>query len=345
MSKYRESMKKVLGAHKVPIWLPYLQSIAQLGDDKFKFVYNGGETEANIKNISSIMLYGEYGTVDLKTIENICNKGVPLIIHRRNKPSPLLICTPLRPELKDTLTAQLIARQNKITTFHIARQILKAKFAAMRWLIPNVPSLPTRGDLSELRNIEASHARKYWNCYYQTLGCVSSRRRIGGYIKSALDAQSAYLSGIILRWITYHHLSPFHGFLHVQSDYPALIYDLIEPYRAHFEKIAAEQFQQVKDPDENRAVVAMVINASKEAVDELVYTGLTRQIVTRHELFHGIVLSLKNYLLKNQPRFLIPTVDKPNGGRPRKVVFRLYGRQAGKTNFWHVARHIAGKTA
>lgn len=56
------------------------------------------------------------------------------------------------------------------------------------------------------------------------------------------------------------------------------------------------------------------------------------------------VLSLKSYVLGEQRSFMIPTVDKPNGGRPRKVVFRLYGRQAGKTDFWRAAKKVSEST-
>jgi len=152
---------------------------------------------------------------------------------------------------------------------------------------------------------------------------------------------SKFISGIVLRWTTYHHLSPFHGFLHQQTDYPALVYDLMEPYRGEFEKFAFQVIASTKNPEKNSTLVGAVINETKQALNEHVYTGLTRQIVTRHELLHGIVLALKSYLLGKTKKFMVPTIDKPNGGRPRKVPFRLYGRQAGKTDFWQVAKKVS----
>lgn len=65
-----------------------------------------------------------------------------------------------------------------------------------------------------------------------------------------------------------------------------------------------------------------------------------RQIVTFHELLHGVVLALRAYLFGNSHRFIIPSVDKPNGGRPVKAGYLLYGRSAGKTDFWDVARGL-----
>ncbi|RMD88208.1 MAG: hypothetical protein D6808_00090 [Candidatus Dadabacteria bacterium] len=291
--------------------------------------------------MSSIMIYGDYGQLPANILEHICKKGIPIIIHRRNVAKPIYICSPLRADIQDTISKQMIFRANGHKVRHIARQIIKAKFKAMKWLIPNY-ELPTKEmTLKEIRQLEALHAKRYWSEYYKKLGFKKSKRRENGMIASSLNALSKFLSGIVLRWITYHHLSPFHGFLHVTTDYPALVYDLMEPYRGHFELIAFKQFKTVKDPDQNKGVVGMVINAAKEGLNENIYTGLTRQIVTRHELYHGIVLSLKNYLLGNQRSFMIPTVDQPNGGRPKKVCFRLYGRQAGKTDFWQKAREAA----
>lgn len=79
-------------------------------------------------------------------------------------------------------------------------------------------------------------------------------------------------------------------------------------------------------------------------LDEKVYIPLTRQIVTRQEMLHGVVLSLKFYFLGRQKKFLIPLPGKPNGGRPAKVEFLLYGRHAGKTDFWAQAKEAHKKS-
>jgi len=76
-------------------------------------------------------------------------------------------------------------------------------------------------------------------------------------------------------------------------------------------------------------------------MDEKVYASATRQIVTFHELFHGVVLALRSYLSGNSNRFIIPQSGKPNGGRPIKAGYKLYGRSAGKTDFWQEARLIS----
>ncbi len=323
------------------MWLPYLHSIEHLGKDRFRFTYNGGEVEAPLSSISSIMIYGDYGKLEAKLLETIAAKGVPIIIHHRNIPRPVYICCPLRPDQTDTLSAQMLARANERKRLHIARRILCAKFRSMQWLIPVAPEIRKGASLEQMRQVEALHARRYWQRFYQGLGLSALRRRNTGKVSSALDCMSKFVSGIILRWTTYHHLSPFHGFLHTATDYPALVYDLIEPYRGYFDRVVFEKACSIDAPDKNAGLIGMTIEGLKEALDEHVYTGLTRQVVTRHELLHGSVLGLKCYLQGRHTRFLIPQIDQPSGGRPPKVDFRLYGRQAGKTDFWRVAESVA----
>jgi CRISPR/Cas system-associated endonuclease Cas1 len=345
MTKYRDSIARIQRSKRAPLWLPYLREIKHEGKDSFTFIYNGGETTTSLNSISSIMLYGEFGKLDCDIVEQVCRKGIPIVLHRRGMASPVYICTPLRKEQSDTLSQQILARNDGRKCCHIARKLLLAKFYSMKWLIepPEVPSAIS--SLKELRGIEAVHSARYWKVFYTKLGYPRQTRRGNGQISGSLNAVSQFLSGIILRWITYHHLSPFHGYLHTASDYAALIYDLIEPYRGVYDRVVFETAASIKDPNSNSALIGMAINAVKDALDQEVYTGLTRQIVTRHELFHGIVLSLKNYLLGNQTAFMIPTIDQPNGGRPRKVCFRLYGRQAGRTDFWKVARDISSSAS
>lgn len=346
MAKYRASMDKTFNRSRAPLWLPYLREIKHVKRDTFTFIYNGGEVTSDLGRISSIMLYGDFGSLDGEVLEQICRRGIPVILHRRGLAQPIYICTPLRKEQQDTLSAQLMVRADQRRCRHIARKLLLAKFQSMRWLIPAPTALPSSFSIAQMRNVEALHSQSYWREFFTQLGHPKATRRgNGGNVAMALNAVSMFLSGIILRWITYHHLSPFHGYLHSASDYSALVYDLIEPHRGHFDQVVFNTARSIANPLTNKALVGMAINAVKEALDEEVYTGLTRQIVTRHELFHGTVLSLKSYLLKSQRSFMVPTVDKPNGGRPRKTCFRLYGRQAGRTDFWKAAHDLAKRSA
>ena len=325
---------------RVPAWLPYLNSIENKGDS-WIFKYKGGELKTTLDSLQCLLIYGDSEiTISPFQLEQIVRRGIPIIIHRRNVAQPIYITGGIRPDQDDVLTYQLNARQNEIKTRHIARQLLKAKFSNMQWLDIPQPQLPQDKDLDELRNIEAVHAAKYWRRYFQLLDKKHGRRGKEPY-SMALDAVSKFISGILLRWVQYHHLSPYHGFLHQPTTYPSLIYDLMEPYRGMIERRLLQEWLKTGSIQDKNRLMATTIAATKDLLDEKVYIPLTRQIVTRHELLHGIVLSLRFYLLGRQKTFMIPIEGKPNGGRPRKVSFRLYGRQAGKTDFWIQAREAA----
>ncbi len=322
-----------------PLWLPYLNSIVEKPKGTFTFDYNGGVEITKLDTVQSIMIYGESKTsLEIPIIDKIARSGVPVIIHRRNMGQPIYIHGGVRPDPQDTISKQTLAKSQSRKSSHVARQLLQAKFRACNWLVPELP-LPAYATVPMLRNIEAKHAKKYWKAYFTVLGYPEYTRRGKNPASSALDAVSKFISGIVLRWTTYHHLSPYHGFLHEPTDYPSLVYDLMEPYRGTFERILLQTWVQENVPPDKW--LAYGIEIIKEALDEQVYTGLTRQIVTRQELLHGNVLSLKYYLLGKQRKFLIPIETKPNGGRPPKVGFLLYGRHAGRTDFWDEARAVS----
>lgn len=324
---------------RVPLWLPYLQGITEKPKGTFTFDYNGGSETTQLDTVQSIMIYGDSDTaLDVKTLDKLARSGVPIIVHRRNMAQPVYITGGPRPDPQDTLSRQLILRSRTRNARHVARQLLHAKFRSCNWLVPPV-RLPLYASVETLRNIEARHAKKYWRVYFAELGHSDYTRRGSNPAAAALDAGSKFISGILLRWITYHHLSPYHGFLHEPADYPSLVYDLMEPNRGTFDRILLQTWKSGSVPSDRWLTSG--IAALKEALNKKVYTGLTRQIVTRQELLHGNVLSLKYYLLGKQRKFLVPTESKPNGGRPPKVSFLLYGRHAGRTDFWDEARRLS----
>lgn len=317
--------------------MPYLKGIAENPTGTFTFSYNGGVETARLDEVQSIMIYGDSDTsLSVPVIDKIVRAGVPIVIHRRNMSQAIYISSGPRPDAQDTLSRQLISRASQRKCRHVARQLLQAKMRSCSWLVP-AHRLPIYASLDALRNIEAKHAKKYWSAFFDEVGHPEYTRRGNNPAALALDAASKFISGIVLRWITYHHMSPFHGFLHTPTEYPALVYDLMEPTRGTFE---LELLKCWKNVPKDRWLMAGIA-ALKDALNERVYTPLTRQIVTRQELLHGSVLSLKYYLLGRQRKFLIPQEGKPNGGRPPKVNFLLYGRHAGRTDFWSEARRIS----
>jgi CRISPR/Cas system-associated endonuclease Cas1 len=220
---------------------------------------------------------------------------------------------------------------------YIARRLLKTKFQSMAWLTPPLSFPKEWQTVNDMRQIEARHGRNFWEKYYQKFGYPTSQRRNNDNdVSKVLNAVSKFVSGIVLRWVLYHRLSPYHGFLHSPTDYPSLVYDLMEPYRGHIYKRVMEAMKEAEEVS-----VGIAIEAVKELLDEEVYTDATRQIVTFHELLHESVLALRAYLLGEASRFIVPTPDQPNGGRPKETGYTLYGRSAGPTDFWEQAENVS----
>ena len=332
---------KIKKASKHFLWLPYTSTINIKGKT-VHFVYNGGEETLNFSQIHSVMFYGSVIPLSQKFLEECARFKIPITIHRRNMTRAVWIIGNTQTDVKDLLSRQILFRENDIKQKYIARKLIQAKLKSTKWLIKDKPpKLDSRLSVDGIRNLEAVQARKYWSVYYQKLGKGDWSRRQDNQVSAVLDAVSKYLSGIMLRWIVYHHLSPYHGYLHVQTEYPALIYDLMEPYRGYFDAVV---FRTIRDmisleADEKQWLPA-TINELKTFLNTRVYTDATRQIVTMSELMHGSVLALRCYLLGEAERFIVPIPGRPKGGRPKKAGYRLYGRQAGRTNFWEEADRV-----
>ncbi len=325
-------------------WFPYTSQIKKItSKGKYKIEYKGGEEIIELGRTHSLLFYGSSQAIDMDFAEDCVKYGVPLLFHRRNIAKLVIISGGFRNDRDDTITAQLIARNNVRKKKHIARKLLEAKFKSQTWLVDAPPKLNKDQSVDDMRIVEAHHANLYWRRFYRSLGMSEETRRGKNELTSVLDAYSKFLSGVVLRWITFHHLSPHHGFLHVQTDYPSLVYDLMEPYRGIYDRLVFENWRFLKGKEE-QIRMGYAFEILKEHLRDDVYVGLTRQISARQELYHGSVLSLKHYLLGKQTTFAIPLPTKPNGGRPTKVSFIMYGRKAGKTDFWKVANSLETKS-
>ena len=331
---------------KVPIWLPYTNEIVQK-KDVVTFEYKGGSLEISWQRIHSILFYGAVCPLEEEFLQMCVRYSIPICIHRRNMPKAIWIIGSVNTNIDDVLTKQIIFKENEKKSLHIARKLLLAKVDSMKWLLGNVKHIKHRinfaKNLGELRSIEATHAVKYWKRYFLHLGYMKSERRNrDNDVSVALNAISKLISGVVLRYIIYHKLSPYHGFMHVPTDYPSLVYDLMEPYRGYIEK---NIFETVKEIDESRrdrkTIVSYTTKKIEELLDKKVYTHQTRQIVTFQELLHGNVLALRAYLSGDAKRFIVPVPGKPIGGRPVQTGYRLYGRSAGPTNFYTEAEQVS----
>ncbi len=335
-------MKK--GKKKVPLWLPYTSKI-EVKKEHVEFQYKGGNYFTEMKNILSIMFYGGICDLSEDFLQLCAKKGIPLCIHRRTMSNAIWITPSIKTSTtEDILTKQVSFRSNEKKKIHIAKKILQAKFKSMQWLVA-YPQLfdGKKYSIPEMITIEAYHAKTYWKKYYELLGYSEhSRRGTPNQLKSILDAVSKLISGITLRYIIYHRMSPYHGFLHIPTDYPALVYDLMEPYRGYIEKIVFNTIKECRTEGiPEKEFLPRCIVAVEKFLDEQVYVCATRQIVTFQELLHGSVLALRSYLHGESRQFIVPIPGKPNGGRPVNAGYKLYGRGAGPTDFWSVAEKVS----
>ncbi|MEY3369861.1 MAG: associated protein Cas1 [Cyanobacteriota bacterium] len=329
-------------AKKVPLWLPYTSSIEIKGQN-LNFIYKGGSCYTNVSKIHSIMFYGSVCPLTQNFLE-ICNKNcIPICIHRRNMDQAVWIIPSTRAYFQEDLLSLQIQFRNSIKkSTHICKKILDAKFKSMEWLVaPPYHWKQCNFSQKEMVNIEAIHAARYWKIYYRQLGFENENRRSKNSLSTALDAASKFYSSIFLRWILYHKLSPHHGFIHIPNSYPSLVYDLVEPYRGYIEKVIYDKIKSLDTIPKD--LTGLVISTLEEFFDQKIYTDSTRQIVTFQELFHGSILALRAYLIGESKGLILPRPSKPNGGRPIRAGYRLYGRSAGPTDFWELASELSDK--
>lgn len=312
---------------KLSLWLPYVSAAEKTARRTWRFTYNGGEVDTDLAKVDCIMFYGATGAIPVALIDELAAHRVPLLVHRRNIGRPAVFLPAPRANADDILTRQILTRANETKRSYVARTLVRERFRAVGDVLPVADT--AYGRLAQLRNLahvriwEAEHARKYWARYFAALGHPGLARREKGPIQSALDAGSMFLSGVILRWVLVHRLSPSHGFLHEGTDYMGLVYDLMEPARYMIERAVARARETAGEEDGE--LTKQTLSSLKRALDTVVYVPATRQFVRRKNLLHGSVLALRAYLNGDMRRFVVPCAGERRGGRPPKVSYRLPG--------------------
>lgn len=316
---------------RVSLWLPYFQSTKSgsgKNKDVYSFTYNGGTFEADLKRIDCIMLYGATGDLPVSFLDRLSNYGITLLIHRRNIGKPYLFLPGYGSPTSDILTNQILYRENNIRRVYIARTLIRERFKSMmrmrRLPVSIFKKLSATRTLDKVRVLEADVTRRYWRAFFRAVGAPKLSRRENKHpINAALDAGSFFMYGVILRWILLHRLSPWHGFLHEPVNYPALCYDLMEPFRYLIEDSVAKSVE--KDGADSEKLTSLSLSCLKETLEHITYTPVTRQQVAKKNLIHGSVLALRAYLMKETKRLIIPTEGEPSSGRPLKVSYSIPG--------------------
>jgi CRISPR/Cas system-associated endonuclease Cas1 len=312
---------------RASLWIPYLNEVKKRKGHTWRFIYNGGELDVDLKKVDTIMLYGGNAMLPISFLDQLGVQRIPMLIHRRNMEAPTLVMPAPRADSNDILSRQIPLRANLIKATTIAKVLVRERFAALApgfALSPHVwPRFNRLRQLEPIRQKEAEWSKRYWSVYFARLGCPEAVRREKSPVTSALDACSFFASGVLLRWILLHRMSPHHGFLHRPTTYPSLVYDLIEPYRYIVERAVEEAAERNGPHDTGLSKTAL--ERIKVLMNETVYVPSTRQWVRRKNLFHGVVLALRAWMLGEMPRFVVPSEGLPKGGRPVKTSYRLPG--------------------
>ena len=315
------------GGGKASLWLPYADSFLRIPrSENWEVRYGEDSLEIDLGKVDFIMLYGERGNLPVAFLTALARRGIPLMIHERRQPSPYVFYPPDYEDRNDILSCQIRARENGRRCMATAKALVKAKMARMSEYC-NIPEkcfadLRQAQSLQAIRVAEANATVRYWATWYRALG-EQPNRRVETPLNHALNLGSAFLHGIVLRWVLFHHLSPMHGFLHQATSYSALVYDLMEPYRYMIEDCVVGVYR--KTGGEEKAMLRQIGPALTEYLAESVYVPATRQTVQRKNLLHGIVLALRAWLAGDSSRLIVPTEGRRMGGRRPKAGYVLPG--------------------
>lgn len=301
---------------KASLWLPYFQGVTKLGRGKpfqYKFSYNGGEFQADLRKIDFIMFYGASGDISLEFLDDLSKLDILFTIHRRQMTAPFIFHSSKTSNSgkHDVLTKQILARENEIRSSYVAKTLVRERIKSMKDYIEiseaKYKRLKSLRSVDLIRSTEAEASNAFWRTYYSRMDLYELSRRDREHpVNQALNAGSMFLAGIMLRWILFHKLSPSHGFLHVRTSFDSLVYDLIEPYRYLIEESVQKAYQEVGLED-NKLLTAKSLNNLKIGLKRPIYCPQTKQEVREKALLHGIVLSLRSYLIGDSKRFVIPT--------------------------------------
>ncbi len=335
--------KSNAATERAGLWLPYLEGVAKVKAAVWRFDYKGGSVEVDLAKLDFIMLYGAAGQLSVEFLDALGQARVPFIIHRRNLQQPYVFYPAPASDDVDILTRQILARENLIKRCYIARCLIQARLENM---VPTISlSRSLLGELRQCRSLEAIRAleaetsARYWRAWFAALGEAAVTRRSEHPLAATLDAGSMFLMGVVLRWLLFHKLSPCHGYMHVPTNYPSLVYDLMEPYRYGIEQATAEAWRHVGGADP-KTLTGEALNRLKVWLDGTVYVPATRQYVRRKNLLHGAVLALRAYLLGESVRLVLPREGVKAGGRPPHTGYRLPG---GRKQGDEIGKEVAGQ--
>lgn len=313
-------------SRRASLWIPYFESVEKQRGTSYEIRFNGGPVTVNLKDVDCLFLYGASGVLSVEFLDALNQAGVSLLIHRRNQCAPYVFYPANTVDQADILTYQITARNDQRRRVYIARTLVAARFASFSALMP-VPkvrytALKLARTIEKIRLIEAEHTKAYWRRYYNLLGLTGLGRRDTHPVNVALDACSFFLFGVCLRWVLFHRLSPAHGFLHENTTYSGLAYDLLEPYRIIFEDVVQKEWLENND---SRTLTERALSTLKKSMQDDILVSAACSVSKRKSLIHGTVLALRAYLIGDMNRFVIPVEGIKRGGRPPRLSYNIPG--------------------
>ena len=309
-------------------YLPYPSTPIRLKKGTWHF-QGGVDVVVTLEKTTHILIYGsneKTGDLPILFLSECAAFGVGLTVHNNHISEPLVLYRWQTKDRDDLLTKQIIARENSKTKAYIARTLVKWQLNKRMWL---TSSKGLSKELAQCRSteavmlLEAQAAQHYWRVYYKELKLHDISKSKTHPVNSALDALSHFMSGMFLRWIIAHGFSPSHGYLHRQTSYASLVYDLMEPYRWWIEKVVFEEYQLGGEDD----LVNRATERFKQFIEEPVNAEPTRQTVYRKTLIQGAVIALRYYLTGKMNHYLPPIDQEAKArGRKRNCAYKLPGQ-------------------
>lgn len=347
---------KSASGYKRIYWIPYLVEIKDKSAGIWLVKYHGGEIELDLNIVDSLMFYGKDGAISIEFLGECAKHKILILMHRRTSKDVGIFYNGNTSSTTINLVKQILARENKIKACYIAKVLVREQIQQRQVYFKELGEngffmsssffkrLAAVKTVDEVRVLESQAALRFWNMFFaktqellKTSGVAEGNplvsfkedhsthsnfvqtRRGAGPIQDALNACSVFLTGIVLRWVLLHRLSPAHGYLHVNSGYEGLVFDLVEPFRWLIEKAVLDA---IKTNGLNY-LVSRAIDNLKFELEKTVYIN-TGQYAQNKTAIHGIVLSLVAYLKGSSPRFVVPVQSTPSK-KLRKPLFRLPG--------------------
>lgn len=311
-------------------YIPYLDRLERIKAGLWRVHFgNTDPSDIDLRSSASILFYGannKTGALPLTFLTECAKYSVSVLVHQNHVTKTMVFYCNEYTGRTDTLTQQILHRENSKQRAYIARILIKNLWKSREWLGPCTSSFSTlasKRTTEDVMVMEAGAARQYWEVFYRKAGVPGLSRRELHPLNSSLDALSHFLSGITLRWIIAHGMSPAHGFLHKQTSYTGLVYDLMELTRSWTEE--AVLISWLADSNQE-SLTQRATRHFKNMLDDPITTQPTRQRIYRRGLIQGSVIALKHYLTGAMRAFLPPVVEKDTPrGRKRNVSYSLPG--------------------